>query len=315
MKRIRIPGAVDIVISEDAAEIQSLAQNPGLDRAYADQSIATNGLILRRVLKVLQFNGKRFPTVSPKDAENRAALQQALWIRLNALAPHFASGPDELESLAAFVRGQRPDDTCGLLVQQVVGSLFNPDFKATQASWDAAVVLDKAPRTMNPVLPLWWALTGKVDRARLLLAEMVGGDLAGIHAIGIALHNIVDGVNQMRQLYNDPAQRAALSGEAASKRCLFAPATVLRQPTVPVGSSEGDLQTGTLLILKLQSANAGAPSEDLAFLSQAWSRCPAEQWVPALLQGIWSRASDRQTQINSHENAAACPIAHTTPPA
>ena len=315
MKRIRIPGAVDIVISEDAAEIQFLAQNPSLDRAYADQSILTNGLILRRVLKVLQFNGKRFPTVSPKDAEGRAALQEALWTRLNALAPHFAAGPDELESLAAFVRGQGSDAGSGPLVQQVVGRLFNPDFKATQASWDAAVVLDKAPRTMNPVLPVWWALTGKVDRARLLLAEMVGGDLAGIHAIGIALHNVVDGVNQMRKLYNDPAQRTALSGEAASKRCLFAPATVLRQPTVPVSSAEGDLQTGTLLILKLQSANANAPNEDVTFLRQSWSRCPAEQWVPALLQGIWSRACGGQSQVSSNGNAAVCPVAHTAPPA
>ena len=39
MKRIRIPGIVDIVSSDDAAEIEAFAQDPKLDRAYADHSI------------------------------------------------------------------------------------------------------------------------------------------------------------------------------------------------------------------------------------------------------------------------------------
>src|SRR5665213_197724 len=105
MKRIRIPGVVDIVSSSDAAEIQSLASDPNLDRAYANRSIPTNALVIRRICEVLQFGGKLFPTVSARDTEGRAAAQDALWNRLNALAPALISGPDELESLAAFVRG------------------------------------------------------------------------------------------------------------------------------------------------------------------------------------------------------------------
>jgi hypothetical protein len=309
MKRIRIPLLVDIVLSKDAAEIESLAQDPKLDRAYANRSILVNGLILRRLHKVLQFNGKSFPTVSPRDAEGRAIAQEALWTRLNATSSHYASGPDELESLAVFVRGVTPGETCGPLVQNTVGRLFNPNFKATKASWDAALVLNKAPRTMNPILLLWWAVTGRVDRARLLLAEMVEGDLAAMHAIGVALHNIVDGVNRMRQLYSDPVQRSALSGESAKSQCLFAPATVIRQPGASESSANGELETGTLVILQLQSANAKLPSEDVVFLKQSWSRCPAEQWVPALLEGIWNRACSDQRQGPSSGNAAACPFA------
>lgn len=314
MKRIRIPWLVDIVLSKDATEIESLAQNPKLDRAYANRSIFVNGLILRRVHNILQFDGKPFPTVSPRDAEGRATAQETLWMRLNALAPAFASGPEELASLAAFVQGQGPDEACGPLVQQVVGRLFDSNFNATAASWDAALVLDKAPRTMNPILLLWWALTGRVDRARLLLAEMVGGDLAGIHAIGVALHNIVNGVNLMRQLYSDPVERSALSGKSVSSRCLFAPATVLRQPIELESSATGDLETGALVILSLQAANATSPSGDVAFLRQSWSRCPAEQWVPALLDGIWSRACRNQPQGRSNGNAAACPYTPSQSP-
>jgi len=290
MKRIRVPWLVDIVLSKDAAEIESFALDPKLDRAYSNRTILINGLILGRVRKVLQFGGKPFPTVSPKDAEDRAVAQNVLWQSLNVLASKFSSGPDELENLAAFVRGVGSDDTCGPLVQQVVGRLFNPGFTATPASWEAALILDKAPRTTNPFSLMWWAVTGRVDAAKQLLAEMVGGDLAGIHAIGIALHNIVNGVDLMRQLYNDPVQRASLSAQAAASRCLFAPATVLRQPTASSSSNEGELNTGTLVILSLQAANANVHNQDVAFLRQSWSRCPAEQWVPAMLEGIWRRA-------------------------
>jgi|ERR1035438_10132741 hypothetical protein len=305
MKRIRIPGIADIVSSDDAAEIEALARDPKLDRAYADHSIPVNGKILQRVQDTLQIGGKPFPTVAPRCAEGRATAQDALWKRLNAMAPAYSAGPDELESLAAFVRGEGSADTCGPLVQQVVGSLFAPNFKATEDSWNAALVLDQAPRTMNLALLAWWALTKKVDRAKQLLSDMVGGDLAAVHAIGVALHNIVSGVNLMRELYNDPSSRRALSAEAAGSRCLFAPATVLRQPTDAGSSANGELATGTLVLLNLQAANAKTPDANLAFLRKTWSQCPAEQWVPALLEGIWLRARNPQEQRKSAANSTS----------
>lgn len=304
MKRIRIPGIVDIVSSEDATEIKAFAQDPKLDRAYADHSIPVNGKILQRVQNTLQIAGKPFPTVASRCAEGRATAQDALWKRLNAMAPAYAAGPDELESLAAFVRGEGTPDACGPLVQQVVGRLFAPNFTATEDSWDAALVLDQAPRTMNVALLAWWALTKKVDRAKQLLSDMVGGDLAAVHAIGVALHNIVSGVLRMRDLYSDPSNRTALSAAAAGSRCLFAPATVLRQPTEIDNSDSGDLTTGTVVLLNLQAANAQTQDANLAFLRNTWSQCPAEQWVPALLEGIWLRASIPQLQAKGASGSA-----------
>ncbi len=296
MNRTRIPGLVEIVTSEDATEIDAFAQDPNLDRAFADRSILTNGQILQRVLGILQIDGKPLPTVAPRSAPGRSEAQNALWNRLNALAPAYSTGPDELESLAAFVRGAGADDSCGILVQQVVGRLFAPDFQATEASWNAALLLDKAVHSLNPALHAWLDLTDQIDLAKQLLSNMVGGDLAAVHATGFALHNIVSGVNLMRQLYSDPAGRSALSPETAGSRCLFAPINILRQPTAPSRSASGDLETGTLLILSLQAANANTPDAKLAFLRDTWSGCPAEQWVPALLQGIWRRACAPQTQ-------------------
>jgi len=290
MKRIRIPWLLDIVLSGDPAEIEPLALNPSLDRAYSNRSILLNGFILRRVRTVLQLDGKPFPTVAPRSAQGRAEAQDALWRRLSELAPALSTGPEELESLASFVRGAGQEDECGPLVQQVVGSLFAPDFKATAASWSAALVLDKAPRTMNPILMLWWTLTGRVDQAKRLLSGMVEGDLAAVHAIGVAVHNIVIGVNLMRQLYNDSSARAALSPQQAGSRCLVAPATVIRQPDGSESSTQSGFSAATLVLLSLRAANEKSPGTDVAFLRNTWSRCPAEQWVPALLQGIWRRA-------------------------
>lgn len=308
MKRIRIPGLMDVLFSGNAREIEMLAQDPKLDRSYSDRSLPLNAYVLGRVRKTLQIGGKPFPTVAARDAEGRGAAQAALWARLNAGSPSLSAGLDEVESLAAFVRGEGSAEACGPLVQEVVGRLFAPDFKATSASWDAAVVLDKAPRTMNPALLAWWAATRRVERSKQLLSGMVQGDLAAVHAVGIALHNIVSGVKLMRQLFKNPSDRCALSPEAAGRRCLFAPASVLRQPTAPVSSVRGELTTKTLVLFKLQDANANSPDRDVAFLRETWSRCPAEQWVPALLEGVWRRACRPPTGSKSTGEATGCPF-------
>ncbi len=294
MKRIRIPGVLDVAISSDAGEVESLAQNPQLDRAYSDDSIRMNGVLLRRICQILQIGGKRFPTITSKDDPSRAAAQLALWNRLNESALALSDGPPELENLAAFVRGEGPDDSCGPLAQEVVGRLFNPDFKATPDTWNAALLLSKAPRTVNPILLLSLALTDKLDRAKQLLSGMVGGDLAGVHAIGIAVQNIVNGMVFMRQLYNDRSMRTSLSPEMAGGRCVFAPDSVIRQAISSTTQNGSELGTGTVVILKLQAAQVETPDNDLAFLSKTWSRCPAERWVPALLQGTWRRACGSQ---------------------
>jgi hypothetical protein len=307
MKRFRIPGLLDVLIAAEPREVQTFAQDLKLDRAYRDQTLPVNRYVLRRVRKALQIDGRVFPTVAARDAEGRSAAQSALWTRLNAIAPDLAKGPVELESLAAYVRGEGPE-ACGPLVQQIVGRLFSPDFEATSASWNAAVVLDKAPRTMNPFLLAWWATTKRVDRAKRLLSEMVRGDLAGVHAVGIALHNIVSGVQVMRQLFGDPSKRTSLSPDAAGRRCLFAPASVLRQPIASVSLVKGELTTRTLVMLKLEAANLNSGDRDIVFLRETWSRCPAEQWVPALLEGIWQRACRSSPKGGSNGDAVGCPF-------
>jgi hypothetical protein len=174
-----------------------------------------------------------------------------------------------------------------------VGNLFVASYKANAESWSAAVLLDKAVRSKSLVSSIRWAITGEVRRAKALLGWKVEGDLVGLHGTGIALHNIVRGLVEMRNLYADTQLRATLSASLAAKRCLYAPAAVLRQATGDGEVGGCPFKKGTLFLLGLADASKRDNQDDLIFLAESWSRCPAEKWVPALLEGIWKRAIER----------------------
>jgi hypothetical protein len=198
-------------------------------------------------------------------------------------------GPAELEPLAEWVRGTGTAKQLGLLVQQSVGRLFVESFTATDESWAAACLMLEAASSSNILKMLRWRISGRLERAKTLLASMVNEDLAAVNGISVALHHIVDGLHRMRQLAADPTLRSSMTTQAAVDECLFAPNTVVRQAKTPGEISGCPFRKGSLFILGLGSASKGAANRDLVFLSRSWSRCPAEKWVPALLEGVWTR--------------------------
>ncbi|WP_244146579.1 hypothetical protein [Paraburkholderia sp. BCC1876] len=181
-------------------------------------------------------------------------------------------------------------------MQQVIGRLFSPSFEAGEATWAAAQVIAASLAPGNTLRNLAWQITGKMTRAKALLAPMVGGDLAGVHAVAVAIHNVVKGLNQMHSLYLDASVRQTLSPEMVSDRCLFAPGVVLRQATSSGTVGGCPYSAGTLLLLELEKARQTSGDESMIFLADTWSRCPAEQWVPATLAGVWRRATSAQEQ-------------------
>jgi hypothetical protein len=281
---------MDIVNIDDPKEIVDLSHDYRMDRKFHLRFPILNWLTLKRSLSVLSFEGKRFPTMVPRDSAQRASAQAKLGAELDAKASSTREGPGELEPLASWIRGGGSDSQVGLLVQQVVGRLFSPAFVATQESWDAAKILVTAPRS-NWLKSLWWLLTGKVRRAKLLLAGMVNGDLCAVNGIGIASHNIVKSLVQMRCLYSDPGTRGLLSPEEAVLRCLAAPVSLFRQPT-SAGEVKGcPFSKNSLFVLAIGKASKSAGGRSLIFMDDSWSGCPAAQWLPAMLEGVWKRAS------------------------
>jgi len=177
------------------------------------------------------------------------------------------------------------------LVQQVVGSIFSDQFKATSESWAAAITLDAAVRSKNVPKMLWWKITGKVRKAKRLLSAMVNNDLSGVHGTGVALHNIVTSIRLMRTYYADEKMRKSLTPEQAADQCLSPPPVVLRQAKASGEVSGCPFSKYSLLLLKLGDGNKDKQSKDLIFMTSSWSRCPAEKWVPAVLAGVWKMAT------------------------
>jgi hypothetical protein len=291
MKRTYFPGIIDIVVVTDPAEIRTISNDSRFDRDFIGHGPVRNVQRLRTMLRIFSLNGRLFPTMLPRTNPSRAAAQGELWSRLNVKADEVKHGPAELEPLAEWVRGIGTAEKLGLLVQQSIGRLFVETFTATEESLAAARMVLEAASSSNVLRMLGWRISGRLERAKTLLASMVNGDLAGVIAMIAARQLIVDGLHKMRQLAADLALRSSITTDAAVDECLFAPSTVVRQAKTSGEVGGCPFRRGSLFTLGLGSASKGAATRDLVFLSQSWSRCPAEKWVPALLEGVWTRVS------------------------
>jgi hypothetical protein len=291
MKRTYFPGIVDIVVVTDPAEIRTISNDSRFDRDFIRHGPVRNVQLLRKMLGIFSFNGRLIAPLLPRTDPSRAAAQDELRSRLNVKADEVKQGPAELEPLAEWVRGIGTAEKLDLLVQQSMGRLFVETLTATKESLAAAHMVLEAASSSNVLKMLGWRISGRLERAKTLLASMVNGDLAGTLAMITARQLIVDGLHKMQQLAADPALRSSITTDAAVDECLFAPTTVVRQAKTSGEVGGCPFRRGSLFILALGSASKGAANRDLVFLSQSWSRCPAEKWVRALLEGVWTRVS------------------------
>lgn len=279
----------DMKVITDAEQIRVLSNDTNLDRDFDVPVSPGNRKRLSKMLRVFSVNGHRFPTMCPRTDQNRAAAQDQLWSKLDAIAKEIKSGPDELEPLADWVRGTGSPAMIGPLVQTGVGRIFVPGFISTKESWEAASTILEAAGSLNGLKMFWWRVTGKLKRAKQLLSKMVNGDLSAVNGVGVALHHIVEGLHRMRELAANQASRSETI-DVIVDQCLFAPNTAMRVAVADGAMAGCPYRKGSLFILKLAAATKGGTNRDLVFLSQSWSRCPAESWVPALLEGVWRRA-------------------------
>jgi hypothetical protein len=290
LKQRRIPGIVNLFEVSDPSEIKTLATDPIVDRFFDTRTCPINWFMLKRSLLVLSFNGRRFPTMKSRLCERRARSQAELWHKLNDQVATVKAGPIGLAPLAEWVKGVGSEAEVGMLAQQVLGRLFRNDFTAKPESWAAALVLVAAPRSSNLPKMWWWFITGKVRRAKGVLAKMVGYDLSAVNAIGIAVHNLAKSLRQMRLLYADVDSRKALSAEAAAEKCLRAPVSVYRQSTARGILNGTAFPKNSLFVLEIGTASQLDHGRSLVFMEESWSRCPASTWIPAMLQGVWRRS-------------------------
>ena len=290
MSRIAVPALVDILTVDDSTMIAAIAADRRFDRKYEARGPLLNRVILRRVRRVLALGGGPLPPVAEHGPLRPLAVQRGTQRRLDALAAAGLAGPD-IDALVGYVRGEGGVKRAGMLAQQAVGRLFDPEYRADAEGWGAALVLRDAPGTFNPLKRLGWALTGRIAAARALLAERVGQDPTGLHATGVAIHNLAEAFTRMRLLHADPSACGLHSPAAAVAATLVAPKQVLRQPVGAGVCAAGEFTADTLVLLRLDKARARDPGYRTVFMAGTWSACPASGWVPALLAAVWRGAT------------------------
>src|SRR6202140_975851 len=211
MKRSYFPGITDIVVVTDPAEIRTISNDSRFDRDFIGRGPVRNVQLLRKILRIFSLNGRLFAIILPRTNPSRAAAQEELWSRLNVKADEVKHGPAELEPLTEWVRGIGTEDKLGLLVQQSIGRLFVETFTATEESWAAACMVLEAASSSSVTKMLGWRISGRLERAKTLIASMVNCDLAAVNAIIAAPQLIVDGLHKMRQLAADLALRSSIT--------------------------------------------------------------------------------------------------------
>jgi hypothetical protein len=283
---MRVPGLIDVVTVDTPEAVRALAQDSRLDRVYGKAGPLLNRLFAGHVRETLAHNGVPLPPVAARDTAGRLAACDALEGRLRD--SKLAAAP--VDALARCVSGET--DELGIAAQSAIGSLFVPGYAATEETWQAALHLDGALRSRNPLNFARWWLNGRVALARSRLADACGGDLAALHATGIAVHNLVTAIERMRALAEPPGALARIAPEQAATIALKAPDDVLREATAHGTTPYGTFRRGTLVRLRLEAARARSLNAEIAFLSASWSRCPAHALVPRLLTQVWRRAQE-----------------------
>jgi hypothetical protein len=286
---IRLPFLADLLRTADPSAIRAFAKDNRLDRNFSGRGPLLNRILTSKLRSVLAVKGVPFPAVAPRSDEEPARTQAALQARLDAAAAIMADD-DSVTDLARAVRGLEDAPVLEHAVQQAVGRLFAKDYRATTESWAAAQLLDKAVHSMNPAAAVLWRITGRITHAQDLLAEMVHHDRAGVHATGIAVHNLGRGFIMMRDLFAHPNTPAPAAGDSVLARCLQAPESVLREASTEASAGADKIRPGTLVVLDLRAAQQRDNGPEIVFMSGSWSQCPATAWVPALLRAVWDRA-------------------------
>jgi hypothetical protein len=277
------------IVIDDAQTIRELAADENVDRAFVLRPLA-NKLFLGRLLRNLSYKGVHFPHMTPRNDAARVLRHEELWAAFNAKAAGMADGPDELEPLAKWIRQESNEPDAGVLVQQIIGQFFKPDFRATPESWQAALILREDANSKNLPKMLWWQMTGKAKHAKALLGSMLDENLVAMHGIAVAAHNLVATAGRLREFYADESLRKKLTPEMAVEKSLSAPPVVYRQSLEKGAANDCPYSKSTLFLLKLKDASLGGQAKDMIFMTGTWSRCPAEQWIPAVIAGTWKRA-------------------------
>jgi hypothetical protein len=293
-RHIRLPGIVDMVLVSDPAEIRALDDQPKIDRNFIPRGPLVNRLVIGRICRWFQIMGQLLPSLTARGDQVRTARQEQL---IAALDPAHESSQGsmlwtnaQIDSLAAYVRGADGEEAAAITTQEIVGRLFDAQYHADRASWQAAKMIDQFRDGFSPI-QIVWQLTGQLRRARDILVDRAKDDRWTMHGTAIGVHGIVHALARMRALRALPTA-TSFSDDAVLGQCLAPPKQVPRTVEAPFETPfvRDSLKAGAIVMLQLGTAGSKAPDGEMVFMRDHWNACPARAFVTELLKMVWQRS-------------------------
>jgi|GEM_PF-468914 len=286
--RLRLLPLLDVVVVSDPKQIEELNQHQAVTRKIDAKNGILHRIVANRLLGDLSFHGKLLPVFLPRSDLDRARRQKHLDNQLEDLRG--APGVESAE-IGEYISGVKDALEIGVQVQQWCGRLFLANYRATPESYEAGKLI-AGWASAPPWQTVFDKLSGKLERAKELLAEAAEGDPHVIHATAIGMENITKTVRKLRRAAYDP-DKQRLSPDDILRECLAAPPAVLRTCTeqVRVPFLAEPLDQRSLIVFLVAKAYTSSGDLDVAFLGDQWSACPARRVVPELLRAAWHSAN------------------------
>ncbi|MFY9687590.1 MAG: hypothetical protein WAJ88_17460 [Pseudolabrys sp.] len=287
--RITIPGIIRLAWLRTPDEV--IAAN---DSGLVQRSLSGLGGLVQRSIaaKLAVFrtaDGDIWPAFRDRSDPLRTTRQNELQAALSDTRGLLKRLALETGTLATYVRSGSANRPPEIIVQQMVGRLFFPDYAASEESYDAARTLQTWVSS-GPIKSYLLKCSGELERARDLIVTLARGNTSCAHATAIAMENIVNAIERMRRLAQTGDNLQRLSPQEAIASTLRAPKQVVRE-TRDGGRVYGThLGARTLVILRLETARRKKPEAGIEFFAKGWNQCPAHAIVPALLAEVWKKA-------------------------
>jgi hypothetical protein len=284
-KLIEVPYVGSLLIVDELDHLQLLNRSEAVRRLLNEEGGLLMRVLHKRLFSDLRFAGHVLPALIDKDSRSREYHQAAVEA---LLADYRAQGrvtDEDLAPLFAFVAGKLDASAAAIATQQVLGRWFQPGYKATKETLDAAKRIDQ----WTTPLPRFGF--GALERAKALLYKAAGEDVRGVHATAVTVHHVVDALARMQKLAKSSP---TLDHAELLEQALRPPPTLLRicerEQSFPF--LDRPLPRGTVILIRMgkihdKSEEARKRGTDTVFLEDEWSRCPARNAVRSLLVRVW----------------------------
>ena len=287
--RITIPGIIRLAWLRNPDE--GIAANAS---GVVQRSLSGLGGLVQRSIaaKLAVFrtaDGDIWPAFRDRGDPLRAKRQSELETALSDTRGLLKRVARETGALATYIRSGSSNRPLEIIVQQMVGRLFFPDYAASEESYDAARALQTWV-SGGPIKAYLLKCSGELERARDLIVTLARGNTSCAHATAFAMENIIEVIERMHGLAQARDNLEKLSPQEAIAYTLRAPKQVVRETRDGGRVCGTRLGARTLIILRLESARRQKPESGIEFFAKSWNQCPAHGIVPALLAEIWRKA-------------------------